>query len=150
MIELIRTNSKNSDFVHLVERLDAYLAVTDGDEHSFYNQFNSIEDLNHVVVAYLENNAVACGAFKKFNDDSVEVKRMYTTPESRGKGIASVILKELEVWALELNYKITVLETGKRQVQAVNFYKKCGYQVIANYGQYKNMANSICFEKWLK
>ena len=66
MIKLVRTNSKNEDFINLVKKLDAYLKITDGEEHSFYNQFNSIEFLENVVLAYKNNDAIGCGAFKKF------------------------------------------------------------------------------------
>ncbi|WP_171032333.1 GNAT family N-acetyltransferase [Polaribacter aestuariivivens] len=156
-MKIIRTNSENKDFINLVKELDAYLKITDGDEHDFYNQFNNIDVLKYVVVVYVDteiNSAqvkipVGCGAIKKFNNISMEVKRMYVFPEYRGKGIARKILSELEVWAVALGYKKCVLETGKRQVEAVQFYKKCDYTVILNYGQYKNMENSICFEKQL-
>ncbi|NRB58539.1 MAG: GNAT family N-acetyltransferase [Winogradskyella sp.] len=150
MITLLRTNSSNKDFADLVKQLDAYLKVTDGDEHEFYNQFNSIEHLNHVVLAYKGKNAVACGAFKVFKTSKVEIKRMFTIPIERGNGIAAKVLEELENWAFELGYKSTVLETGKRQVEAVEFYKKNNYAIIENYGQYANMDNSICFEKEIK
>ncbi len=150
MIELVRTDSRNPDFITLVKQLDAYLAITDGDEHDFYHQFNSIESLNHVVLAYHDNEAIGCGAFKAFNTHSVEIKRMYTLPKMRGRGIATSLLKELEDWASQLGYNSTILETGKRQVEAVNFYKRCNYVVIPKYGQYKEMENSLCFEKILK
>ncbi|MBC3847251.1 GNAT family N-acetyltransferase [Winogradskyella echinorum] len=150
MIKLVRTNSENSDFIDLVKQLDAYLKITDGDEHDFYNQFNSIDKLNHTVVAYRENQPVGCGAFKEFDKTSVEVKRMFTSSEAREKGIASLILKELEDWAAELNYSSCVLETGIRQVEAVQFYKKNLYNIIPNYGQYIGVENSLCFEKFLK
>ena len=149
-MRLVRTDSKHPDFVSLVKQLDAYLKITDGDEHSFYNQFNSIENLNHVVLAYSDKKPIGCGAFKIFNTDSVEIKRMFTVPNARGKGIATLLLRELEDWAIELNYKTTVLETGKRQIEAVNFYKKCNYMSIPKYGQYKEMENSLCFEKILQ
>ena len=147
MIKLIRTNSENSDFVYLVKQLDAYLKITDGDEHDFYNQFNSIDVIKHTVVAYINNKPVGCGAFKAFEEDAVEIKRMFTTPDARGTGIASKILVELELWAKELNYKSCILETGIRQVEAVSFYKKNKYESISNYGQYKDVANSLCFKK---
>ncbi len=149
MIQLIRTDSKHQDFIALVKQLDAYLATTDGDEHDFYYQFNSIENLKHVVLAYKNNEAIGCGAFKKFNNDSLEIKRMYTLPEMRGSGIATTLLNELEDWARELGYASTILETGKRQIEAVNFYRKCNYKTIPKYGQYKKMENSLCFEKLL-
>jgi len=77
----------------------------------------------------------------------MEVKRMFTSETSRGKGIASKILQELELWTAELNYKKCILETGLRQTDAVHFYKKNNYQQIDNYGQYIGIENSICFEK---
>lgn len=148
-MKLIRTNSDNSNFVELVKQLDADLAVRDGDEHSFYAQYNKIDKIKYVVVAYENELAVGCGAIKEFDSDSVEVKRMYTLPEMRGKGIASKILTELEKWAIELNYKKCVLETGKRQPEAISCYSKNGYQIIPNYGQYAGKENSVCFEKQL-
>lgn len=149
MINIIRTTSDDKDFIDLVKELDAYLKITDGDEHDFYNQFNGIESLQHVVVAYTNSKPVGCGAFKPYDEESVEVKRMYLKPENRGTGIASEILKELETWAKEIGNKRTVLETGKRQVEAVKFYNRSGYLRIPNYGQYVNMDNSCCFEKIL-
>ncbi|WP_431106624.1 GNAT family N-acetyltransferase [Winogradskyella poriferorum] len=150
MIRLKRTDSSNKDFVDLVKQLDAYLRITDGDEHDFYNQYNSIENLKHVVIAYTENKPVGCGAFKDFENNSVEIKRMYTLEKNRGKGIASLILNELEKWASELNYDSCILETGIRQIEAVEFYKKNSYAIIPNYGQYKGIKNSLCFMKNLQ
>ncbi|HWB63077.1 MAG TPA: GNAT family N-acetyltransferase [Chitinophagales bacterium] len=147
MIRLQQTTSANKDFVELVRLLDAYLAEKDGDEHAFYNQFNNIENLNHVVVAYIKNKPVGCGAVKPFDKTAMEVKRMFTLPAERSKGIAVEVLKELEKWAVELGYERCVLETGKRQTEAVGFYKKCGYHLIPNYGQYAGVVNSLCFEK---
>ena len=148
-MKIVRTNSENEDFINLVKKLDNYLKITDGDEHDFYNQFNNIDVLQHVIVIYNENVPVSCGAIKKFDAEAMEIKRMYVSEEFRGKGFAKKTLKELEVWANEIGYKKCVLETGKRQVEAVEFYHKCDYKVIPNYGQYKAMENSICFEKIL-
>lgn len=147
MIKLKRTNSEDKDFRLLVKQLDADLKITDGDEHDFYNQFNSIEAIKHVVVAYMENKPVGCGAFKEFNLSSVEIKRMFTLPEARAKGIATLILKELENWATQLGYSSSILETGIRQKEAIALYKKNLYHITPNYGQYIGITNSMCFEK---
>ena len=133
----------------LVKQLDAYLKITDGDEHDFYNQFNSVATLKNTVIAYFENQPISCGAFKEFNQNSVEIKRMFTLPQSREKGVASLILRELENWAAELGYSSCILETGVRQTEAVAFYKKNFYKIISNYGQYTGVENSLCFEKKL-
>jgi GNAT superfamily N-acetyltransferase len=119
MINIIRTDSANPDFIQLIKYLDADLAKRDGDDHSFYAQYNKIDKIKHTVVLYEDGKAIACGAIKEFNPTTMEVKRMYTLPESRGKGIASTILKELETWAAEMKYEKCVLETGKKQPEAV-------------------------------
>lgn len=155
--QIIRTTSDNPDFINLVKQLDAYLKITDGDEHNFYNQFNNIDVLKHVVVCYVEDTgsssaqsvAVGCGAFKKFNEQTVEIKRMFVDKSYRNQGIAKNVLQELENWATEIGNKKCILETGKRQVEAVQFYHKCNYKVTPNYGQYTKMVNSVCFEKLL-
>ncbi|MEH6405793.1 MAG: GNAT family N-acetyltransferase [Leeuwenhoekiella sp.] len=149
MMQFLRTDSTNSDFIKLVKHLDASLAITDGDEHAFYDQFNKIDSIKYVVVFYEAEKAIGCGAIKEFSQDTMEIKRMYVDPESRGKGIASKILNELENWAAELDYAKCILETGTRQIEAVALYKKNDYNRIANYGQYIGVENSLCFEKIL-
>ena len=149
MIKLVRTNSENTDFINLVKDLDAFLKITDGDEHEFYNQYNNIDVIKHTVVAYLNNQPVGCGALKPFDIESIEIKRMFTQSEARGNGIATKILQELEAWAKELNYKSCILETGIRQTEAIALYKKNSYQLMPNYGQYINVVNSLCYKKHL-
>ena len=149
MINLIRTDSDNPDFIGLVQDLDADLAERDGTEHSFYDQFNKIARIKYVVVAYEDGKPVSCGAIKEYDPGTVEIKRMYTLPESRGKGIASQVLAALELWAAELSYNKCILETGKRQPEAIGLYQKNGYQLIPNFGQYAGIENSVCFEKKL-
>ena len=150
MITTIRTNSENQDFRELVKHLDADLEIRDGSEHAFYAEFNKINLINHVVIAYAGKTPVGCGAIKELTSDSMEVKRMYTVPESRGKGVASKVLGELEKWSAELSYRKCLLETGKKQPEAIALYLKCGYNIAQNYGQYTGVENSICFEKKLE
>lgn len=147
MINTIRTDSGNEDFAALVGQLDADLAQRDGSDHSFYAQFNKVNEIKYAVVAYENGIPVGCGAMKEYSPDAIEIKRMYTLPASRGKGIASIVLYELELWAAELSYKKCLLETGKRQPEAITLYKKNGYTIIPNYGQYAGVENSVCFEK---
>lgn len=149
MIKLVRTNSDNADFIALVKQLDAYLAVIDGEDHAFYDQFNKIDKIKHAVVAYFNEQPMACGAIKEYTPTTTEVKRMYTSTQSRGMGIATQVLAELEKWAAELGYQQCVLETGKKQEDAIALYQKNGYRLIPNYGQYATIASSVCFEKTL-
>lgn len=147
---LKRTTSKDRDFQTLVILLDRVLSIADGNDHSFYSQFNKIDKLNHVVVIYENEVAVGCGAFKEYDAKSVEIKRMFVLPENRGKGIAAKVLTELEHWANELGYSEFVLETGKSFESAVALYKKAGYAIIPNYGQYENVERSVCMKKIMK
>ena len=147
MIKVIRTNSDHPDFISLVSLLDADLAKRDGDEHSFYAQFNKIDKIKHAVVVYEDEKPAACGAIKQYAEDIMEVKRMYTLPVCRGKGIATAVLNELEKWAAELGYAKCILETGKRQPEAISLYTRNRYVLIPNYGQYAGVENSVCFEK---
>lgn len=147
MFILTRTNSDNRDFIALVKLLDAELAELDGDEHAFYAQLNKTHNLKQVIVAYENDKPIACGAIREYSPRITEVKRMYTLPEWRGKGVATKILADLEKWASELSYQKCILETGKRQPDAITLYKKNGYKVIPSYGKYLKMENSVCFEK---
>ncbi len=149
MIRLIRTDSSNKDFVGLVRLLDADLARRDGDQHGFYGQYNKIDAIKNVVIAFDADRPIGCGAIKHLSETAMEVKPMYTMPERRGAGIASQILLELEHWSAELGYPSCVLETGKRQPEAIALYIKSGYRIIPNYGQYVGIENSVCFEKRL-
>ncbi len=150
MITFLRTNSDNVDFIDLVRFLDADLAERDGNDHAFYAQFNKIDKINHAVVAYKDAKPVGCGAIKAYASDTMEVKRMYTSPGSRGTGVATRVLTELERWAAELGYTACVLETGRRQPEAIALYQKNGYRIMPNYGQYAGVENSVCFEKNLR
>ncbi len=149
MISLKRTDSTDKDFVELVALLNAHVAIKDGDMAPYYSQFNKIDMIRHVVVAYVEGKALGCGSVKAFDSTSMEVKRMYVRPEARGKGIASKVLEELETWTAELGFERSVLETGREFTEAVALYRKWGYTEIPNYGPYVGIAGSVCFEKML-
>lgn len=144
---LKRKTSDDLDFQNLVVLLDQDLKIRDGKDHSFYAQFNTIDKIRNVVIYYLENNPVGCGAFKEFDENTVEIKRMFVLPDFRGQGIAFAILKELEYWAAEIKYSISVLETGKKQPEAIGLYQRAGYVKIPNYGQYENIESSVCMKK---
>lgn len=148
-LSLRRTNSENQDFVSLIILLDKDLAIRDGEDHAFYAQFNKIDLIKYVVVAYENGIAIGCGAIKRYNNSSVEIKRMFIQPTYRGKGFASEILIELESWAAELKFNKCILETGIKQPEAIALYLKNGYSLISNFGPYIGVIESKCFEKKL-
>lgn len=133
----------------LVAELDKDLWDRYGSMQLEYQKYNVIENLATVVIAYDDTIPVGCGCFKKFDDNTVELKRMFVAASHRGKGIGGAIIKELEKWAKELNVESIVLETAQRQPEAIHLYKKNGYLPIPNYGQYTDMSESICMKKKL-
>jgi GNAT superfamily N-acetyltransferase len=149
-MKTIRTNSNDADFKALVIELDKNLSGRVEERQLIYDQYNKVPDLQTVVVAYDNDIAVGCGAFKVFDNEAVEIKRMFVVEDKRGKGIASAILNELECWAKELSYRIAVLETGTKQHEAIALYQKKGYSVTEQYGPYIGMDTSICMRKELK
>ena len=147
MIGIKRTNSDDENFQALVKELDLELMLRDGEDHLFYAQLNKTNTIKHVIVAYEKEEAVGCGAIREYTAGTMEVKRMFVALNKRGLGIASTILNELETWCKELQYKKCILETGKNQPEAIGLYLKNKYCIIPNFGQYENVANSVCFEK---
>lgn len=149
MITIVRTNADNLDFINLIQALDIDIALRDGEEHTFYAQFNKTDAIKHVLVAYENNQPIGCGAYKMYQDAVAEIKRMYVAPEGRGKGIATRILVTLQEWASEEHYTSCVLETGKKYPEAIALYQKNGFTISENYGQYIGIEDSVCFQKYI-
>ena len=147
MIDIKRTDETDETFLALVAELDRDLQERDGAEHGFYAQFNKPVGLDGVVVAYVDDIAAGCGAFKRYEDGTAEIKRMYVCPDRRGQRLAAAILSELETWAGEQGFDTCVLETGKRQPEAIALYTREGYELIENFGQYAGVENSVCMKK---
>jgi putative acetyltransferase len=149
MINLKRTQSDDPDFQALVQELDKDLKIRDGDEHAFFAQYNKTDLIKHVVMAYKNEMPVGCGAIKQYSENTMEIKRMFVSLDNRGRGIASLVLAELEKWCVELGYNHCILETGQKQPEAIRLYQKNNYNLIPNYGQYAGVESSVCFEKTL-
>lgn len=147
MIKIVRTDSSNPDFLLLVRSLDLELAERDGDQHPFFAQYNKVDSLQYVVIAYSGQTPVGCGAIKEFEAGIAEVKRMFVPKEFRGQRIAQSVLAELEHWAKELGYDRCILETGQKMIEAIALYNRSGYTPIASYGQYQNVESSVCMQK---
>jgi RimJ/RimL family protein N-acetyltransferase len=150
MITIKRVTPENEDFQKLVLLLDNYLDESDKTTHCICEPFNRIDTINYSVVAYLAGEAVGCGAIREYSPDTMEIKRMFVREDQRGKGVASMILDELERWAKELNFTRCILETGEKLPEAIHLYQKKGYVRIANYGHYECLNSSVCFEKTIE
>lgn len=145
-MKLFRTTSDNPDFKYLVGLFDEYLVDIDGEQRDFFAHYNN-KYLEHVLVVYENEQAIACGGFKEYDQETAEIKRMFVHPDQRGKGIATLILNEIENWAKECGYDNFILETSPKLESAIALYKKSGYHLIPNFGQYIGVENSICMKK---
>jgi hypothetical protein len=144
-----RTTSNNKDFQWLIRQLDNELWNELHEDQATYDQYNKVPDLNTAVVVYINDEPAASGCFKKYDDNTVEIKRMFVVKAYRGKGLSKIILTELENWAIESDYKYALLETSIHFAPATALYKKAGYKIIPNYDQYKGLEESICMKKEL-
>ncbi|MFT6808953.1 MAG: putative acetyltransferase [Saprospiraceae bacterium] len=141
-----RTNSDNVDFKTLVGLLNKDLADRDGANHPLA-KFNPIQNIKGVIVVYSDEVALGCGAFSPLDNSTMEVKRMYVSSESRGKGMATKILNELEQWGRELGFSKALLFMGSNQPEATRLYTNSGYVQIPSYGNLSMIEDCNCYCK---
>jgi GNAT superfamily N-acetyltransferase len=144
-----RTTSNDKDFQWLIKQLDSELWNELQEDQAQYDQYNKVPDLNTVVVVYVDDQPAASGCFKKYNADTVEIKRMFVVKEHRGKNLSKMVLNELEHWAAESGFTYAILETSIHFIPATTLYKNAGYKIIPNYDQYKGLEESVCMKKSL-
>jgi putative acetyltransferase len=150
MITLKRTSADDPHFQLLVIDLDKDLWGRYPAIQQNFAPFNKIDQSACVVVAYAESLPVGCGCFRPMDEkDTIEIKRMYVKPNSRGLGIAKLILSELEKWGVDEGFTEAKLETGNNQPEALAVYSGAQYKIIPNYPPYTHIAESICMVKKL-
>jgi ribosomal protein S18 acetylase RimI-like enzyme len=148
-IELLITDNKNTDFIELTQLLDEDLWARYGDMQANYDKHNTIDYINEAIIIYKNKIPVACGAFKEYNPDSAEIKRIFVKKENRQQGLAKLIISKIEESIKKHGYKYSILETGQKQQEAISLYKNLGYEIIENYAPYVGDSNSVCMKKVL-
>ncbi len=108
------TDGRNPDFIELCHGLDDFLNELVGGEEkrAEYIQYNQLEDIHDVIVAYDDAVPVGSAGFKKYDDECAEVKRVFVKQEYRGKGISNKLMELLEDAAREQGYRYLILESG--------------------------------------
>ena len=142
----LKTNPDAADFYRR-----AYPGVIVGAkiQRKKYEKYNKRDDIHDVIVVYKGNEAVACGSYKFYDEETVELKRIFTDKSVRGIGVGKELVRRLEADAKIAGYRFAVLETGELLTEACGLYKKLGYREIPNYGQYADMPESLCMRKKL-
>lgn len=146
MIEYIRCDGKNSDFVENCRLLDEDLERRVGKkiQREKYHQYNTLEKINEAIVVYMDGVLVGGAAIRKYDESTAELKRVFVHSNVQGFGIGTTLINNLMEWARELGYTKMILETGKLLQESVHIYQKIGFQIIDNYGPYVNMKESLC------
>lgn len=150
-MKYIFIDGNKTDFIHLCKLLDDTLNVIAGGEENRkqYIQYNTLGSIHDVIIAYDNEIPVGCASYKFYETGVAEVKRVFVKDEYRGRGISKSMMILLENRGIEQGYKKFILETSNTFASAIGLYKSQGFYVIPNYGQYKEMEESICMEKIL-
>jgi GNAT superfamily N-acetyltransferase len=150
--ELVFVDLDHGDARALIAALDAELAATYPEEGATHFRLDPAE-VAHGRGAFLiardAGRPVGCGALRLLGDGVAELKRMYTVPAARGRGVAARLLAELERVAAGLGAREIRLETGARQAAALALYRRAGYRPIPAYGEYVGSPLSVCMGKRL-
>ena len=101
------------------------------------------------LVALRDDEPLGCGALRRIEERSGELKRMYVRPQARGLGIGRALLAALEAEARALGLTRLLLETGTRQIEALSLYRQAGFADIPAYGEYISSPLSLCMAKEL-
>jgi putative acetyltransferase len=149
MITFVKTTFSNPDFRGLIVELDKEFIVRYPFLQNLFTPFNLMNEHARIIMAYENTTPVACGAFRPVDEKTIEIKRMYTLPPYRNHGIGKQVLMELEHWAHEEGFSVSILETGINQPEAIAAYEKSGYVRIPKFQPYVDVKESICMKKLL-
>jgi putative acetyltransferase len=147
MLTVKRTAGNDLHLRELIVQLDKFLWGVYNKGMEYYGRFNYVDEDHQAVLVYDDTKPVGCGCLRKVDSETVEVKRMFVLPAERQKGIATLVITELEKWAKEMEYKTVILETGDRLTEAINLYQKHQYSITENYGPYIGKQESVCMKK---
>ena len=148
-MRIVVTDNRDGDFLGLVQMLDDEYYQLYGDVVLQYRTQNKTDNLSRVVLIYMDDRPVACGAFRAFDVNTVEIKRVLVIKEYRRQRLAIRLMNKLEDIARQDGYKRAVLETGKDMPAAISLYKTLGYTFIDNFGSFAGDVIVVCMEKAL-
>lgn len=153
MLNIRRSTLTSPDGARLIVALNAELTAAfpePGANHFSLSEQHVAAGAGAFLIAYLDDAPIGCGAVRRIDETTAEIKRMYVDPSVRGRGIARALVGALEREARILNVKTIVLETGTRLAAAIQLYESMGYARIPLVGEYlSSPETSLCFGKSL-
>ena len=148
-MEIKFVDAENADLLMLAAKLDEYYFEIVGEVHKRYAKYNDPHLFSCRAVVYIDGKPAGCGCWKRIDERSVEVKRIYVLPEYRRQGVASVVIGAVERDAAQHGYTHAILETARTTADSAALYLKLGYRVMPYYGSPAGADNCLCFEKEL-
>lgn len=149
MITIAQESPLTEDGRTLLAGSDAALrAVYSAEECFTLDPEELVDDAITFLVAREEGAALGCVALVDCGNYG-EVKRLFVTPQARGKSLARLLMAELEARAAALGHQAVNLETGDKLEAAVALYKRLGYAVTGPFGDYSDHPASLFMGKAL-
>lgn len=143
----------------LLRQSSAYAMALYPPESNFLLSIDSLEQpgVTFYVARGTRGEAVGCAAIvvdaesgageSGAGTETAELKRMFVSPEARGQRVASQLLDRIETDAAASGIRRIVLETGDLHDAAQSLYRRAGYELIPQFGQYVGEPHSVCFAK---
>jgi putative acetyltransferase len=148
-LHIRRSTLASPEAARLIAALNAELTMTfpePGATHFSLSDAQVVAGDGAFVVAWLDDMAVGCGAVRRLDEATAEIKRMYVDPSVRGQGIGRTLVEALEREAQLVGVTRIVLETGTRLEPAIKLYEAMGYSRIPLFGEYLSSPDtSLCF-----
>ena len=147
MITIAQESPLTEDGRTLLAGSDAALrAVYSAEECFTLDPEELVDDTITFLVAREEGTALGCVALVDCGTYG-EVKRLFVTPQARGKSLSRLLMADLEARAKALGHGAVNLETGDKLEAAVALYKKLGYRVCGPFGDYPDHPASLFMTK---
>ena len=146
-MEIRKVTPESQDFRALAAELDAYYFTLVGEIQYRYAEPNRPENMNGLAVVYEGEMPIAIGAWKRIDEKTAEIKRIYVRPAYRRQGVASALIPALEDSAAEAGFAQFILETARNTDASHQLYLSLGYQIIDYYGSPAGAENCLCFYK---
>ena len=121
-MDFIRTDGKNKDFIENCRLLDIDLDRRVGKkiQRDKYKKFNLLDEIQEAIIVYEDNKVIGGGAIRRYDNENIELKRVFVHTEYQGRGIGSKLVSLLIEWAKELGYERIILESRRGRGEREN------------------------------
>ena len=142
-MKIIPMNITDTSVLQLFSEHDDYMLDFLGDDKVYYTRYSESENLEKVLVAYVDNCPIGCVAYRRKADGVGEIKRLFIRKEYRSKGISKKLLATIESYAKEQGCHTLFLDTRITLEPAVSLYRAFNFNIIFQQGLYIQMEKKL-------